>query len=201
MGWHRKTNTGELKSIRIGYLSKHNMLASGFTGSLSWSCRGENLGSIGYACTGDEVQLSYTLTDSITQQQTKHAYSVQLSQSPCHFGGSRSWLVCPRVGCGRRVASLYLAGGVFWCRHCHQLGYESQQVVQRDRHTLKADKIRDKLKWEAGILNGAGLKPKHMHRRTYWRLYAEHERLVGGICAAINQRFKLGLNDPMRFDP
>jgi hypothetical protein len=40
-----------------------------------------------------------------------------------------------------------------------------------------------------------------MHRRTYWRLYAEHERLVGGVFAAINQRFKLGLNDPLRFDP
>ena len=200
MRW-RKTHTGEPLTLSVSYLSKARMLDSGYHGSLSWSRRGVKIGSVSYSCSCDEVQLSYTLTDSITQQQTKHAYSVQLSQSPCHFGGSRSWLVCPRVGCGRRVASLYLAGGVFWCRHCHQLGYESQQVVQRDRHTLKADKIRDKLKWEAGILNGAGLKPKHMHWRTYWRLYAEHQRLVGGICAAMNQRFKLGLDDPLRFDP
>jgi hypothetical protein len=201
VGWHRKTNTGEPLTVSVSYLSKARMLDSGYHGSLSWSRRGENIGSIGYACTGDEVQLSYTLTDSITQQQTKHAYSVQLSQSPCHFGGSRSWLVCPRVGCGRRVASLYMVGGLFWCRHCHQLGYESQQVCITDRHTLKADKIRDKLKWDAGILNGAGDKPKHMHRRTYWRLYSEHQRIVGGVFAAINKRFKLGLDDPLRFDP
>jgi hypothetical protein len=83
----------------------------------------------------------------------------------------------------------------------HQLGYESQQVVQWDRLTLKADKIRARLGLEAGILNGTGWKPKGMHWRTYWRLYAEHERLVGGICAAMNQRFKLGLDDPLRFDP
>ena len=200
MRW-RKTNTGEPLSVSVSYLSKHNMLASGFTGTLSWLRRGEQIGWIGYACTGDAVQLSYTVTDGTTQQQTKHDYAVQLSRSVCHFGGSRSWLVCPRVGCGRRVASLYSVGGLFFCRHCHQLGYESQQVCSTDRNTLKADKIRDRLKWEAGILNGTGWKPKGMHWRTYWRLYAEHERLVGGICAAINQRFKLGLNDPMRFDP
>jgi hypothetical protein len=198
---YRKTNTGEPLSVSVSYLSKHNMLRSGYTGSLSWSSRGQKIGSVGYSCFGDAVQLTYTVTDNATQQKTKHDYAVQLSRSVCHFGGSRSWFVCPRVGCGRRVASLYLAGGVFWCRHCHQLGYESQQVVQCDRHTLKADKIRDKLKWDAGILNGTGLKPKGMHWRTYWRLYAEHQRIVGGVFAAINKRFKLGLDDPLRFDP
>lgn len=200
MRW-RKTNTGEPLSVSVSYLSKHNMLVSGFSGTLSWLRRGEKIGWIGYACTGDAVQLTYTVTDNATQQQTKHSYPVQLSRSACHFGGSRSWLVCPRVGCGRRVASLYSVGGLFFCRHCHQLGYESQQVARWDRLTLKADKIRDRLKWEAGILNGVGWKPKGMHWRTYWRLYAEHERLVGGVCAAMNQRFNLGLDDPLRFDP
>jgi hypothetical protein len=200
MRW-RKTHTGEPLSVCVSYLSKHNMLRSGYGGSLSWSRRGVQIGWIGYGCTGDAVQLTYTVTDTATQQKTKHDYSVQLSRSACHFGGSRSWLVCPSVGCGRRVASLYMVGGLFLCRHCHQLGYESQQVVQWDRLTLKADKIRARLGLEAGILNGTGWKPKGMHWRTYWRLYAEHERLVGGICAAMNQRFKLGLDDPLRFDP
>lgn len=196
-----KTNTGEPLSVSVSYLSKHNMLASGYSGSLSWSRRGVKIGSIDYSCCDDAVQLTYTVTDNATQQQTKHSYPVQLSRSACHFGGSRSWFVCPRVGCVRRVASLYSVGGLFFCRHCHQLGYESQQVCAMDRLTLKADKIRDKLKWDAGILNGTGLKPKGMHWRTYWRLYAEHQRLVGGVCAAMNKRFKLGLDDPLRFDP
>lgn len=200
MRWHRKTNTGEPKSISVRYLSNHGMLRAGYRGSLSWSRRGVNIGSIGYGCSGDAVQLEYTLTDNATQQQTKHAYSVQLAQSPCHYGGSRSWLVCPRYGCGRRVLSLYLVGDLFLCRHCHKLGYESQQVVQWDRLTLKADKIRDRLGWEAGILNGAGVRPKGMHWRTYWRLWSEHNRLVGGICAAMNQRFNLGMDDPLRFE-
>jgi hypothetical protein len=200
MRW-RKTNTGEPLSVCVSYLSKNNMLASGFTGTLSWSRRGVKTGWIGYGCTGDAVRLTYTVTDTTTQQKTKHDYAVHLSRSACHFGGSRSWLVCPRVGCGRRVASLYMAGGLFLCRHCHQLGYESQQVAHWDRLTLKADKIRGRLKWEAGILNGIGLKPKGMHWQTYWRLYAEHNRLVGGICASMNQRFNLGLDDPLRFDP
>lgn len=196
MRW-RKTNTGEPLSVSVSYLSKHNMLRSGFTGTLSWSRRGVRIGSVSYSCSCDELQLTYTVTDTITRQQAKQCQSIQLSRSACHFGGYRSWFVCPRVGCGRRVASLYSVGGLFFCRHCHQLGYESQQVCITDRHTLKADKIRDKLKWDAGILNGTGLKPKGMHWRTYWRLYAEHQRIVGGICAAINKRFKLGLDDPL----
>ena len=199
MRW-RKTHTGEPLSVGVAYLSKAGMLASGYSGTLSWSRRGVKIGSVGYSCSGDAVQLTYTVTDNATQQQTKHSYPVQLSRSACHFGGSRSWFVCPRVGCGRRVASLYSVVGLFFCRHCHQLGYESQQVARWDRLTLKADKIRDRLKWEAGILNGAEWKPKHMHWRTYWRLYAEHQQLVGGICAAMNQRFKLGLDDPLFFD-
>jgi hypothetical protein len=196
----RKTNTSEPLSFCIHYLSKHNMLKSGFSGTLTWSRRGMQTGCIGYACSGDAVRLTYTVTDTITQQKTKHDYAVQLSRSACHFGGSRSWLVCPRVGCGRRVASLYMASGLFLCRHCHRLGYESQQVGSMDRLTLKAGKVRDRLHWDAGILNGVGIKPKGMHWRTYWRLYAEHERLVGGICAAINHRFKLGLDDHLRSD-
>jgi len=201
VGWHRKTNTGEPLTVSVSYLSKARMLDSGYHGSLSWSRRGVRIGSVGYSCSGDALQLTYTVTDTITRQQAKQCQSIQLSRSACHFGGYRSWFVCPRVGCGRRVASLYMVGGLFWCRHCHQLNYESQQVCITDRHTLKADKIRDKLKWDAGILNGTGLKPKGMHWRTYWRLYAEHQRIVGGVFAAINKRFKLGLDDPLRFDP
>jgi hypothetical protein len=41
-----------------------------------------------------------------------------------------------------------------------------------------ADRIRDKLGWEPGILNGDGIKPKGMHWRTLQRLVAEHDALV-----------------------
>jgi hypothetical protein len=47
-----------------------------------------------------------------------------------------------------------------------------------DRTARQADKIRKKLGWEPGILNGRGWKkPKGMHWRTFERLTAKHNAL------------------------
>jgi hypothetical protein len=86
------------------------------------------------------------------------------------------------------VAILY-GGGVFACRHCHQLVYASQRETADDRATRRADKIREKLGWEAGILNGNGWKPKGMHWRNFERLTAEHDAFVEVLLAGIVQRF------------
>jgi hypothetical protein len=82
------------------------------------------------------------------------------------------------MGCGRRVAILY-GGGIFACRHCHQLAYSSQRETFDDRAARRADKIRERLAWEPGILNGRGWKkPKGMHWHTFEKLTAKHEALV-----------------------
>ena len=40
----------------------------------------------------------------------------------------------------------------------------------------RAEKLRDRLQWPPGILEGSGWgKPKHMHHATYRRLVAEYE--------------------------
>lgn len=37
------------------------------------------------------------------------------------------------------------------------------------------DKIREKLNWEPGFLNGNGCKPKGMHWKTFEHLQKEHD--------------------------
>ena len=117
-------------------------------------------------------------------------YWVQLANTACHYGGQRTWWLCPAVGCGRRVAVLY-GGAVFACRQCQRLAYASQREAPDDRACRRADKLRDRLGWEAGILNGEGNKPKGMHWLTYERLKARHNEHVNQSLAGMAA--KLGL--------
>nr|VFK12706.1 MAG: hypothetical protein BECKLPF1236B_GA0070989_103931 [Candidatus Kentron sp. LPFa] len=87
------------------------------------------------------------------------------------------------------MAILY-GGGIFACRHCYQLAYPSQRETGYDRMARQADRIRDKLGWEPGILNGNGWKPKGMHWNTFERLTAQHDAFVqvslAGMAAKLN---------------
>jgi hypothetical protein len=74
------------------------------------------------------------------------------------------------VGCGRRVAVLYMGGEYFACRHCYNLAYKSQRETKANRSYRGADKVRNKLGWQLGIANPLEEKPKGMHWKTYNRL-------------------------------
>ena len=53
------------------------------------------------------------------------AQTFLLDSTPCHFGNSRLWILCP--GCERRVRVIYRPPSRyrFLCRYCHELTYES----------------------------------------------------------------------------
>ncbi len=121
-------------------------------------------------------------------------YHVRIVRTPCNLGGRRAWFICPAVGCGRRVAILY-GGGIFACRRCYQLAYASSREDAGDRATRRADRLRARLGWEPGILNGEGGKPKWMRWRTFERLAAEHDQLVGRSIQAAALKFGLLLSD------
>jgi len=116
------------------------------------------------------------------------SYRIELTQTPCHLGGARTWFVCPAVGCGRRAAILY-GGAVFACRHCYRLNYRSQRESPGNRAARRAEALRDRLGWPGGIFDGTGNRPKGMHRRTYRRLLARYEAAVGECLADARLRF------------
>ena len=60
-----------------------------------------------------------------------------------------------------------------------------------DRATRRADKLRKRLGWEPGILNGNGLKPKGMHWRTFERLQGQHDAHVNLALAGMAAKFGL----------
>ena len=179
--------TDDYRSIDVRWLKRRGMLRPGASGSLTWSRRGEVVGSIQIQAEPERVRLKYRHKSGGDEWQDQ-SYPVYLDTTPCHLGGARQWFLCPARGCGRRVAVLY-GGTIFACRHCYQLAYPSQREHFSDRKARRADRIREKLGWEPGILNGTGWgRPKGMHRKTFDRLCREHDTLTNASLASMAQR-------------
>jgi hypothetical protein len=97
------------------------------------------------------VRFYYTVTDRSTGEKTDYDYKVQLTTTPCNFGGVRYWFICSLsrngIYCGRRVGKLYKApsGHYFGCRHCYNLSYDSRNESRSGRigqlgYLLKAER-------------------------------------------------------------
>lgn len=184
-----KSTTENLLKLDARFLQKKGYLVCGVSGSLKWSKRGKVIGNIDYSTTDSSLVLSYK-TRSNNAEWIEQRYAVQIDRTACNYGGFRPWFRCPNVSCGRHVAILY-GGSVFYCRKCQNLNYQSQQESKLDRPCSQADKIRERLNWEAGILNGKGLKPKGMHKTTFTKLVERHDRLVMQSCVGMYRRFGL----------
>jgi hypothetical protein len=176
--WHygAKDTTCDYRSIDVRRWNRKGLLVPGSVFGWQWSRNGEVVASIQIRAESGRVILTYRHRQNGGEWKDE-SYPVQLDWTPCSYGGERPWFLCPAVGCGKRVAILY-GGSIFACRHCHQLSYPSQRECAYDRSARQADKIRKKLGWEPGILNGRGWKkPKGMHWRTFERLTAKHNAL------------------------
>jgi hypothetical protein len=157
-GWRVKAE--HCLRLRAQDLKRHGVMQG--TGYFGWhwtnSYSGEETGSIGITASAGSLRLNFSTSGTPV---TQH---VPLDRTPCHFGGTRVWLCCPR--CSRRVGVLYLRGGNFVCRHCGRLAYASQSddvmgSSWRRQHRLEA-RLGDNL-----------TRPKGMHHRTHQKLMRE----------------------------
>lgn len=184
---HGKDTTRDYRSLDIRGLQRDGLLAPGRGGTVRWLRGGEEIGSTQVRLEADRIVLNYRARSGGGEWQAKE-YPVTLDWTDCHLGGQRAWFRCPVLGCGRRVAVLY-GGTIFACRHCRQLAYASQRERADDRACRRADRIRDRLGWEPGILNGDGEKPKGMHWRTFDNLVTAHDGYVNASLAGALHRF------------
>ena len=178
-----RSTTEDYRPLDVRKLHKAGLLAAGHVALWNWYSRGELRASIQVQAEAGRLILSYTTT--IDGERKDCRYPVMLDWTACQYGGGRPWFLCP--ACRRRVAILY-RGAVFACRHCYRLAYESQRARDYDRLAGRADKIRRRLGWPVGILNPTPwTKPRGMHWRTFWRLTAEHNRLVGASLEGMSE--------------
>lgn len=184
-----RDTTSDHRSLDARYLHRKRLLMAGRSSVLTWTRDGETQGSIGLRAEADRVILNYRRQSPGCDWRPME-YPVRLDWTPCNFGGRRAWFLCPAQGCGRRVARIYIgSAGIFACRHCYQLAYACQRETPDDRATRRADRIRERLGWEPGILNGSGWRPKGMHQRTFERLTAQHDAFVRASLVVMADRF------------
>ncbi len=190
--WHygAKDTTSDYRSIDVRRWQRDGLLAPNQAFGWNWLRNGETVASIRAHTKPGRVILNYRHKSGGNEWEDE-SYPVRLDWTACNFGGERPWFICPAQGCGRRVAILY-GGGIFACRHCYQLAYPSQRETPDDRAARRADKIRERLDWEQGILNPKGWKkPKGMHWDTFDRLNKEHDAFVAISLAGMATRFNL----------
>lgn len=186
-----KRTTSDCRRLDVRQLQRAGLLTPGRAFGWQWTRNGEVVASIQTRMDADCVILDYRHQSSGADWQSME-YPVWIEWTACSLGGRRAWFLCPVDGCGRRVALLYLGGaGIFACRHCHRLAYACQRETVDDRAMRRADNIRERLGWQAGIANPRGGKPKGMHWRTFERLTAEHDAFVGVSLAGMAARLGL----------
>lgn len=181
-----KTTTDEMWRLDVRCLARRGLLKPGKAFGWHWQSNGETVASINLTMGVDQVWLQYKLRERGGEWENM-CYPVALEMTACHMGGERVWWRCPTVDCVRRVAVLY-GGRLYACRHCLRLAYRCQREVDYDRATRRADALRDKLGWSAGILSGSGKKPKGMHWSTFERLCVEHDAHVNHSLTGVARR-------------
>lgn len=166
-GWRIKAE--ECCRLDIRYLHRRGILTSVWR-SFNWSRGDEPAGSIHYCGNGDSITLNYRTREYGGEWQPMR-YDVQIVWTPCNYGGSRPWFLCPN--CYRRVAVLYLPGKMAACRKCYNICYSSQCETYSDRAIRRMRRIEARLgSTEYGIIPP---KPKRMRWATYNRLVEKYE--------------------------
>lgn len=187
--WDAKVTTEDCRAIDVRRWKRDGLLTPNQIFGWQWSHNGKVAASIQMRTEPGRLILTYRHRSGDEDWKDK-SYPVYIDWTACNFGGQRPWFLCPVLNCGQRVAILY-GGGIFACRHCYLLAYPSQRETRDARAVRKADRIRHKLDWEPGILNGNGWKPKGMHWNTFERLTAQHDAFVQLSLAGMASRLKL----------
>ena len=175
-GGHRaKPDTDGLLTLDVRWLARQGYLAPNASGaySVAWSRGDRPAGDILVRYDGDrpdELVLDYRTRRGEGAPWAPVRERVALDRTPCPYGGSRPWFLCP--GCLDRRAVLYSVGGRFRCTACHDLAYSSTREGVAERHRRRADELRRRLGGEPGSFSFPW-KPKGMRWATDDRIVAE----------------------------
>ena len=144
-------------------------LREGDWATLTWS-RGASVGVYG---TRNGIELRYR------RDGDEMCLAVPVARLPCHFGGTRPLLRCPR--CDRKCRKLYLCGRWFVCRACTRARYWTQTASPDARMAQRIRRLQARLAPGVGMedfeIDWVPHRPKGMRRATYRRLVDRLEQV------------------------
>ena len=180
--------------LDIRKIQRAGLLVPGRSFGWKWIRNGEKIASINLRTDCDaplsKVTLHYRTRPHGGEWKDMN-YPVYVSWTGCNYGGQRVCGGYARRGAVGGAWRFCIGGSVYACRHCHKLAYSTQREQAHDRAGSRADTIRKRLGWKAGILNGNGGKPKGMHWRTFDRLQAAHDVHINQALAGMSAKFGL----------
>lgn len=186
-----RRTTNDMRRLDVRKLQRLGHLEAGNSVSWQWKSGATVTHSAQIQAFDQHISITHACT-RVAGELAQARYDIALEQTPCHLGGHRLWWRCPVPTCTRRAAILYGGNGaVFACRSCYNLNYRSQRETPADRRIRHLDKLRDRLGWQPGFLNGNGFKPPRMHWTTYWSLQRQHDDLVQLIAGDIRKKFRM----------
>lgn len=155
------------RKLDIRLLSREGALAAGCECSVRWNGGEGALAQLRiHACEG-QLHFRYG-ADLQNGGWSEVVVCVGLTWTRCNYGGRRPWFLCPRGGCGRRVAILY-GGSDFVCRTCRRLTYETQRVPPASRSLERAQRLRVRLGGSVDMTQPFPARPRGMHFLTYMK--------------------------------
>lgn len=171
----RRDRCDDYLALDVRQLRARDRLRVGTTFSWHWSAAGHLLGAIRVSVESHGLTLSYQAGQAYVQ------HRVELTRTPCRFGGLRTWFACP--DCGRRCAVVYGVNGNarFSCRLCMNLAYASEAEGAAERLWRRQIKLQARVGEDGG-------RPKWMRARTYWRICEMVEAVADARVAAFLRR-------------
>lgn len=149
----KKTKVENCCSINISLLKIHGCLKphTSKSGEIKWFRGSKERENVNYEVSthGKYIRFLYKIQIGPTGEDWHNKdCKIQLTTTPCHFGGVRYWFNCKF--CNRRAGVLYLEGSSeFTCRHCINLTYQSRNEDKwyRGMPTLpKYEQIEEKIR-------------------------------------------------------
>jgi hypothetical protein len=191
--WDKRCHVHSRPYIDIRFLKQQGKLFAGASFELNWDTgRNEDHVSIDCQVKEDRLVIDYEIPGP-NDRQEKWQNVIDFDFTLCHFGGKRTWFLCPV--CRKRVAVVHKSQLRYACRHCCDLVYLSQSQTKEVRMMLKAKMIHFRLGGTGDIACPFPPKPKGMHWRTYLRLHKQEIELLQPTWDKVIKQYETNVNN------